>query len=235
MSGDDNTAAIAICAPQPHWDVVAQRLNTFGNTDVVRVHHPAELETLADGKTDRLFFFPHWSWIVPEKIFTKYECIMFHMTDLPFGRGGTPLQNLISSGFQETQLSAFRCEKGIDSGPIYMKRPLSLAGSAQEIIERASSIIEQMIMELIGSSRKTLPQEGTSTYFKRRTPDESEVNWEDSLVSIFDHIRMLDDDYYPRAFIEAGNFRLTFSNARKEGDEVSAKVIISRKKNHNEG
>ena len=31
-----------------------------------------------------------------QEIHENYKCIIFHMTDLPFGRGGSPLQNLIS-------------------------------------------------------------------------------------------------------------------------------------------
>jgi len=30
--------------------------------------------------------FPHWSWIIPKEIFENFTCVVFHMTDLPFGR-----------------------------------------------------------------------------------------------------------------------------------------------------
>lgn len=63
-------------------------------------------------------FIPHWSYIIPEKIFAAFECIVFHMTDLPHGRGGSPLQDLIISGHSETMISALRVEKGIHTGPI---------------------------------------------------------------------------------------------------------------------
>lgn len=43
-------------------------------------------------------FFPHWSWRIPPEIYNAFRCIVFHMTDLPFGRGGNPLQDLIASG-----------------------------------------------------------------------------------------------------------------------------------------
>ena len=43
----------------------------------------------------KYIFFPHWSWLIPNEIYENYECILFHMTDLPYGRGGSPLQNLI--------------------------------------------------------------------------------------------------------------------------------------------
>ena len=43
------------------------------------------------------------------------------MTDLPFGRGGTPLQNLIVKGFDKTKISALKVTKGIDAGPNIFK------------------------------------------------------------------------------------------------------------------
>ena len=51
-------------------------------------------------------FIPHWSYVIPEKIFKNFECILFHMTDLPYGRGGSPLQNLIVREHSETKISA---------------------------------------------------------------------------------------------------------------------------------
>jgi methionyl-tRNA formyltransferase len=39
-------------------------------------------------------FFLHWSWKVPKELVDNCECICFHMTDVPYGRGGSPLQNL---------------------------------------------------------------------------------------------------------------------------------------------
>ena len=46
-------------------------------------------------KKIKKIFIPHWSFIIPKEIYQNFECILFHMTDLPFGRGGSPLQNLI--------------------------------------------------------------------------------------------------------------------------------------------
>ena len=49
-------------------------------------------------------FFIHWSWLIPKEIYENYECIVFHMTDLPFGRGGSPLQNLIEKRICKTKI-----------------------------------------------------------------------------------------------------------------------------------
>ena len=93
-------------------------------------------------------FIPHWSYIIPESIFKNYECIVFHMTDLPFGRGGSPLQNLIVRGFKETMITAIKVEKGIDTGDIYIKKPLNLSGTAYEIFLKSILLFFLFINQL---------------------------------------------------------------------------------------
>ena len=60
--------------------------------------------------------------MIPSKIYQKFETIIFHMTDVPFGRGGSPLQNLIIRGYKISKLSAIKCTKKIDGGPVYLKK-----------------------------------------------------------------------------------------------------------------
>ncbi|WP_240867967.1 hypothetical protein [Cylindrospermopsis raciborskii] len=105
----------------------------------------------------KYIFFPHWSYLIPKEIFTPFECVIFHMTDLPFGRGGSPLQNLIARGIKETQISALRCTEELDAGDIYLKRPLSLYGSAEEIFIRASGVIEEMIVDILTLKAQPTP------------------------------------------------------------------------------
>ena len=42
-----------------------------------------------------VIFFIHWSKKIKKYIFDKYLCIQFHCSDLPKGRGGSPVQNQI--------------------------------------------------------------------------------------------------------------------------------------------
>ena len=106
------------------------------------------IDTINNYNPEKIFI-PHWSHIIPSEIWSKYECIVFHMTDLPYGRGGSPLQNLILSGYSSTILSALKVEEGIDEGSIYIKKPLSLEGAAIDIFKRASDVIYTMILEII--------------------------------------------------------------------------------------
>jgi methionyl-tRNA formyltransferase len=36
---------------------------------------PIEFDKLLKNVNPRYIFFPHWSWIVPDKIVKKYECV----------------------------------------------------------------------------------------------------------------------------------------------------------------
>ncbi len=121
-------------------------------------------------------FIPHWSYIIPSAIFERYECIVFHMTDLPYGRGGSPLQNLIVRGLTATKLSALRVEVGLDTGPVYLKMDLSLSGTAEEIFVRVNKLVGKMIVEIIQNNLQPVPQEGDPVVFKRRKPEQSDMS-----------------------------------------------------------
>lgn len=185
-------------------------------------------EILQDGKKIRYIFFLHWHWLVPEAVWQNYECVCFHMTDLPFGRGGSPLQNLIARGHTETQLSAIRMVGGLDTGPVYIKQPLSLAGRAEDIFIRAAHASFSIVRWMIEHQPSPKPQTGEPVYFKRRTPGQSELPQTGGLTAAYDHIRMLDAPTYPPAFIRHGDFIMEFSHAEREGDEVVATVRIRK-------
>jgi methionyl-tRNA formyltransferase len=175
----------------------------------------------------RYLFFLHWSWIVPDEIVDKYECICFHMTDVPYGRGGNPLQNLIMQGKRQTKLSAFRMVRELDAGPVYMKRELSLEGNAEEIYIRATNISAEMIKDIIQAEPVAIPQAGDVVIFKRRNPAQSIIPRQESLSRLYDFIRMLDAKGYPYAYLEHAGFRYEFHRAKLYDGKIKANVVIT--------
>lgn len=172
-------------------------------------------------------FFPHWSHVIPAEVYERFECVVFHMTDLPYGRGGSPLQNLIVRGHENTQITALRCVGELDAGPVYLKRPLNLNGAAEEIYLRADKIIQSMIGQIVKDFPTPMAQEGEVVVFKRRRPEQGDWSQARDLDAAFDHIRMLDAQGYPPAFLEVGRFRLEFSRACRRSDAVIADVRIT--------
>jgi methionyl-tRNA formyltransferase len=176
----------------------------------------------------RYIFFPHWSWIVPDKIIDNFECVCFHSSDVPYGRGGSPIQNLIIREFTQTKISALRMTKELDAGPVYLKKELSLKGRAQNIYDDSALIITDMMKWIFENKPKPIAQEGIPTVFKRRQRKDNLLPNEGKLSDVYNHIRMLDADTYPKSFINHGQFKIEFFDSIfLNKDIVEAKVKIT--------
>ena len=80
-----------------------------------------------------------------------------------------------------------------------------------------------MIKIIIKKKIIPIQQEGKTTIFKRRTPKMSQINNINSIVNLYDHIRMLDAEGYPKAYIETEFFKFEFTKASIK----SEKIILS--------
>jgi methionyl-tRNA formyltransferase len=175
----------------------------------------------------KYIFFPHWSKRVNSKIINDYECVCFHETDVPYGRGGSPIQNLIIRNHKKTVITALKMTDEIDAGPIYLKKLLKLNGSAQQIYEKASKKVFKMINIIVKKNIMHVAQKGKVAKFKRRKPKQSILSKKTkSLSELYNHIRMLDAKTYPTAFIKYGNLRIEFKKAKINKKTIDASVSI---------
>ena len=215
------------CAP---WNL-SLRTNLISSLqrDVVLISSPKELTFERVNSIDpEWIMVPHWRHYLAKDIWGNWPTVIFHMTDLPYGRGGSPLQNLIVRGHQLTVISAIKCSEVLDGGDIYLKRPLHLSGSAEEILLNASLIIQSMIEEIVLDQPKPSPQVGTPVVFDRRMPEQSNLMHcpHNDITSWYDQIRMLDAEGYPHAFLEINGMRLEFRRVSRRSDGLYADVVI---------
>ncbi len=218
-----------LATSRPWNEILAQRLqeSTGQRFYLIKEKEALTLECLRK-INPRYVFFPHWSYRIPSEIYQAYECVIFHMTDLPYGRGGSPLQNLIMRGHTDTKISALRCSDVMDGGPIYAKRALSLKGSAAEIFMNASKVIESMIQSIVEDEPEPEPQYGDPVIFERRAPAQSDLAQApiQSLNDFFDFIRMLDADGYPRAFLDLHGHRIELSRVQINNDRLEGNFVL---------
>lgn len=208
--------------------IIYKSQNPQHNIEIITKNNDFTLENIKKFNPD-IIFFPHWSWLIPKDIYETYECIVFHMTDLPYGRGGSPLQNLISRNIKHTKISALRVDGGIDTGNIYLKEPLDLYGSAEEIFVRASRIIfDKMIPHIVNNRPTPIPQKGTIETFQRLSQKDNELKPEFDLNKIYNYIRMVDGEGYPNAFIKFGDYKIKFSRASLKHNKIVATVEIEK-------
>jgi methionyl-tRNA formyltransferase len=152
------------------------------------------------------------------------------MTDLPYGRGGSPFQNLIMNEIYDTKISALKVDSGLDMGDIYLKEECNISiGSAQENFVKISSIIfEKMIPAFLKNELIPQKQSGKVTEFKTRKPNESNILTLDkkSISKLYDFIRMLDAEGYPKAYIELENIKIEFSQVHQKDKKLIGRFEV---------
>lgn len=221
-----NTIVIATIRP---WNISAcRKWKPPHGYRVVLITDPAKLTRKRLEKLNpRYVFFPHWSWKIPPELFDHFECVVFHMTDVPFGRGGSPLQNLIARGIYRTKVSALRVEEGLDTGPVYSKKPFSLSkGSAEELFAALADTVCSMMTDIVVRNPRPRAQRGTVTVFPRRKPEESALPSGLNSRQLYDFIRMLDAPGYPYAFADTPVGRVRLRKAALKNGVVTAEATF---------
>ena len=79
-----------VIATQQPWGIKAFYSLPYDNGHWTMVGDEAWLEPTIDHVKARYAFFLNWSAIVPPEILALTECVNFHCTALPCGRGGAP-------------------------------------------------------------------------------------------------------------------------------------------------
>ena len=222
-----------IFASSKKWFFKSQKVKNFlKNNEAIIISDKKKLNKNIIKKINPSFiFFPHWSYKVNTNIIKNYNCICFHTAPLPYGRGGSPIQNLIKRNYKKTPICALKMSNKIDAGPIFLKKNISLNGNLDQIFERISSTIIKMVEILIKKKIKTVEQKGKVFFFKRFKKKESEIKNEKNIIEIYNKIRMLDSEEYPKAYIKINKFKfyLSKANIRKNTLSCDAKIIKTRK------
>ena len=197
----------------------------------LRNREDLHLEKLIEFKPEYVFF-PHWNWVIDKSIYKTFKCIVFHTAPLPYGRGGSPIQNLILEGFKTSPVNAILVGAEIDAGDILGSREVSLAGKLSEIFTRISGIVIELISDITSGKFVSVPQSGLPVVFKRRTGTDNQIpSTGIGLVDLYDRIRMLDSPEYPKAYIAQGNFVVEFFDAHLADGTLTAQAIFKMKQN----
>jgi len=169
------------------------------------VSTPEALEKEYDTFAPDLIFLIGWSWKVPERIWNKTVTLCMHPSPLPLYRGGCPIQHQILNGEEESKVTFFRVDGGVDTGPIVLQKDYSLDGDIRDILSRVRRLIIPMVYDLIQKfpDYEYKSQDGVATFFPRRRSDQSQLVElpNRSAKDVYNFIRALGDPY-PNAFIK---------------------------------
>lgn len=218
---------IAIISKKTFWsDYLAEKVKKL---DLECFYlNSCNLEQLKEINPDWVFFF-HWSQIVKKEVYDSFKCVVAHTGVLPEFRGGSPLQNQIIRNIQTTNVNLIKMEEKVDSGAIYCKKAISLQGSLSDIWLTISNVTFELIKECVYKNPQPIPQDKANFKpLKRRKLQSINFN-SNSLFEIYDEIRMMDDEHYPKSFVFIGDYKLEFTRSKIQQGAVLADVRITKR------
>lgn len=147
-----------------------------------------------------------------EKIFkalnkNKHNLVV-HESDLPKGKGWSPLTWQILEGKNEIPITLFEAEDGVDSGVIYFQDVIHLEGNElnDEIKNKQGEATNDLIIKFINSYPNVAgkEQKGKEYFYPKRTPKDSELDIHKSIEEQFNLLRVCDNERYPAWFVYQG-------------------------------
>lgn len=147
-----------------------------------------------------------------EKIFKKLSLnqynLVVHESDLPKGKGWSPVTWQVLEGIEKIPVTLFEAQESVDAGAIYAKEHIMLNGTEllQEIKHQQGLVTKRLIHQFISQYPKIkgVKQTGTSSFYAKRTSNNSELNIDKSIREQFNLLRVCDNERYP-AFFTIGN------------------------------
>lgn len=131
--------------------------------------------------------------------------LVVHESDLPMGKGWSPLTHQVLEGKNKIPVTLFEADKSFDGGKIYFKKFIDLNGD--ELIDELREKQAQMTFYLIDKFLRErsdiigVKQKGKETFYQRRNPSHSELDINKSILENFNLLRVVDNQRYPAFFI----------------------------------
>lgn len=135
--------------------------------------------------------------------------LVVHESDLPKGRGMSPMTWQIVEGYSAVVVSLLEATDEIDAGVIYAKETIELKG--HELVDEWRKLQADATFKLLSQFVKNFPnnkayeQIGTATYYPKRSKIDSKLDVRQSIAEQFNLLRVVDNERYPAWFEHNGN------------------------------
>ena len=134
--------------------------------------------------------------------------LVIHESDLPNGKGFSPLQWQIIQGKSEIIFSLIKASEKVDSGDIFLQSKVIFDGTElyEEIRKKQAEATKSLIIKFLNDYpyNKSKKQEGSGYFFLRRTKADGELNISKTLEENFNLLRIGNNDLWPSFFYFRG-------------------------------
>jgi methionyl-tRNA formyltransferase len=173
-------------------------------------------------KSFKIVFILSYFKIIKKEFLEKHSHnIVVHGSDLPKGRGWSPILWQILEGKNEIPITLFEANEGVDDGDIYFKDKIMFEGHelSGEIREKQATKTMEMCFRFLDNydNLKAEKQIDKSIYYRKRNPLDSELDIEKSLKEQFNLLRIVNNAEYPAFFYYKG-YKYTLKISKEDGD-----------------
>jgi methionyl-tRNA formyltransferase len=161
---------------------------------------PAEYGAVLQQIKPDVAFAIGWRYLINKAAYSlpAKGTLILHDSLLPRYRGFAPMNWAIINGESKTGVTLFYIAEGVDCGPIVeqLSTDIGLHDTAKTVDAKIIALYERIIIEslpLIESGTvESIPQdENQATYTCKRTPEDGEINWNNTALQIYNLIRGL--------------------------------------------
>lgn len=153
---------------------------------------------------DLVFILSYFEMVPGEALRRHKLNLVVHESDLPKGRGWSPLFWQILDGKNRIPIVLFSAAGKADSGGVYLKDHVILKGHElhHEIREAQAKKTINLCLKFIAHVKtlKPIRQRGRPTFYRKRTLPDSRVHINKSLLSQFDLLRIVNNECFPAFF-----------------------------------
>lgn len=134
--------------------------------------------------------------IIPLTLLERVPMVNLHFSLLPRWRGAAPVERAILAGDHETGVCLMKLEEGLDTGPVYARRVVTigadtdLAALRAELVEVGSSLLVESLGGGLAGLPEPVPQVGEPTIASKLTPEDLHVRWEEDAVQLQRVVRL---------------------------------------------
>lgn len=158
----------------------------------------------------KILFILGYHKVVPDEILvmSKFNLVV-HESELPKGRGWAPYFWQILEGKTEIVFSMIDASTSLDAGSIFMQNTLVLQGTElhDELRKKQGQLTVKMCKEIYEvGPENVVPREqtGSETYYRKRTPVDSELDVHKTISEQFNLLRTVSNDEFPAFFCIGG-------------------------------
>jgi hypothetical protein len=140
------------------------------------------------------------------------HCLVVHESDVPRGKGWSPLTWEILQGAGRVAVTLIEAADKVDSGDVYAQEWVAfegheLVGELRAAVARAAlGLCRQFVAEYPASASHARSQSGAGSHYARRRPEDSRLDPAAAIASQFNLLRVVDNARYP-AFFEHADHR----------------------------